>query len=102
VSPKNTVSIPGYVKAKDPGVLYDWWTKKGAGYVIPGPEPYIKTNSGGGQPQKVPFYSSKYPECLVKNANWCGVSPPPYHNEATCWKVSTTLFFLVGIVSDFY
>ncbi|KAA8904673.1 family 61 glycoside hydrolase [Sphaerosporella brunnea] len=87
-NPKNTVSIPGYVTAKHPGVLYNWWLKMGADYVIPGPAPYIKTNAGGGKPQIVPFYASKYPECLVKNANWCAVTPPAYTNEATCWKAS--------------
>ncbi|KAI5848282.1 glycosyl hydrolase family 61-domain-containing protein [Tricharina praecox] len=86
--PGNTVSIPGYVSAQHPGVHYDYWLKKGAGYKMPGPEPYVKTNSGGGNPIKVPFTPHKYGECLVKNANWCAVSPPAHNNEVSCWKAS--------------
>ena len=87
--PGNTVSIPGYVTAQHPGVHYDWWIKKGADYKMPGPEPHIKTNSGGGNIIKVPFTPHTYGECVVKNANWCAVSPPSHSNEASCWKVST-------------
>lgn len=86
--PKVTVSIPGYVDDHHPGVLFDYWNnKKPDNYQVPGPEPYIKTNSGGGAPIMVPFAPHKYGECLVKNANWCAVSPPHYTSTAGCFKV---------------
>ena len=45
--PTDTVSIPGHVHTNDPGVLYNLWSGNHAGYKIPGPVPYISTNSGG-------------------------------------------------------
>jgi len=86
--PKSTVSIPGYANARDPGVLFDYWNNmKPKNYKIPGPAPYVKTNAGGGKPIKVPFNPHpQYKGCLVKNANWCAVSPPDYTDEVSCWK----------------
>jgi len=101
-SPGNTVSIPGYVSAQHPGVIYNWWLKKGADYKLPGPEPEpcTKSSNGGDTPIKVPFTPHRYGECVVKNANWCAVSPPEYSNEASCWEVSTSFnSFIAGIAN---
>lgn len=88
--PKSTVSIPGYVNSHDPGVLYDYWKNpKPTNYQPPGPDPYVKLNSGGGAPIKVPFKPHNFGACLVKNANWCGVRPKPEHysSKGECFEV---------------
>lgn len=81
------VSIPGYVSANHPGVLYDYWNNMNPrSYSIPGPEPYKVTNSGGGT--RVPAeFPKKYPICLVSNADWCARPVPDIKDEASCWSV---------------
>ncbi|KAL7274969.1 hypothetical protein RUND412_002100 [Rhizina undulata] len=84
-SPKS-VSIPGYVTATDPGVLFNYWANEHpTNYVIPGPAAYTPTSAGGG----VRVQSASAPvqgQCLVANANWCAVSVPSFTNEATCYS----------------
>lgn len=83
----SSVSIPGHVNAKDPGVLFNYWDNMHPkSYVIPGPAPYIPTNAGGGK-RIVAEYPEKYSECLVSNADWCAVSVPRFNDENSCWAV---------------
>jgi len=81
-----TVSIPGYVKATDPGVHFDYWNNMHpTNYQIPGPAPITTTQSGGGQ-VKVQSFNKGYSECIVSNGNWCGVSVPSFKNEDECYS----------------
>ncbi|KAL7270507.1 hypothetical protein RUND412_006784 [Rhizina undulata] len=84
----NTVSIPGYVSATDPGVLFNYWADEHpTNYVIPGPAPYVPTSAGGGA--RVPNASAPVQgQCLVANANWCAVSVPSFTNEGTCYSAT--------------
>lgn len=95
--PSKTVSIPGYVDSKHPGVLFNYWANmKPKNYQTPGPEVYLRTNAGGSKPKIVAFERwGKYSECLTSNGNWCGVSLPKYTNEDGCWKVGSLV--LVGV-----
>ncbi|KAL7269372.1 hypothetical protein RUND412_007976 [Rhizina undulata] len=82
-----SVSIPGYVSATDPGVLFNYWADQHpTNYVIPGPAPYIPTNAGGGA--IVNAQAPAQGQCLVANANWCAVSVPSFTNEATCYSAA--------------
>lgn len=88
-APDKTVSIPGYVSATEPGVLYDYWANmKPASYAIPGPAPYVSSGSGGGDPIPGDFvkYEKYGGECLVKNANWCAVSVPAFKDQGSCYS----------------
>lgn len=55
-------------------------------YTIPGPAPYVPTNAGGGKRISV-NYPTKYPECLISNADWCSGSPSSFYDEGSCWAV---------------
>lgn len=100
----NTVRIPGFMKSDHPGLLYDYWSRKvDPAYQIPGPSPYVSTNTGGGRVIDVAFNPHpKYPECLVKNANWCAVSLPTWNNEGTCYNVGSLFPSLKKLVTNFF
>lgn len=87
--PTDTVSIPGYVDPYHKGVLFNYWLNKTpSNYQIPGPEPRFSiVSSPGKSPIKVPFKPHNYGECVVKNANWCAVSPPRFTDTPGCWAV---------------
>lgn len=87
-----TVSIPGYVKATDPGVHFDYWNNMHpTNYQTPGPSVVISPQtSNPSKPQIVPF-NKGYSECLVSNGNWCGVSVPSFKSEDECYSVSHPL-----------
>ncbi|KAI5804989.1 glycosyl hydrolase family 61-domain-containing protein [Geopyxis carbonaria] len=92
--PTNTVSIPGYVDYNHPGVLiniYDFPGEHPTNYQIPGPVPFVGSNTGGGAAiePSVPFNPRpNYRSCIVKNANWCGVTLPNFTNVATCYAAT--------------
>ncbi|CCX04393.1 family 61 glycoside hydrolase [Pyronema domesticum] len=88
--PTDTVSIPGYVDPYHKGVLFNYWLNKTpSNYQIPGPEPRFSiVSSPGKSPIKVPFKPHNYGECVVKNANWCAVSPPRFTDTPGCWASS--------------
>jgi hypothetical protein len=82
-------SIPGYVSGEESGLTYNIYESSPAKYTVPGPKVYRP--SGG----EVSSSSSKSQEegvipedCLVKNANWCGLPITPYSGESDCWAGS--------------
>lgn len=59
-------------------------------YTIPGPAPYVATNTGGGR--RVPVdYPMKYPICPISNADWCSAPVSSFKDEASCWAVCLPL-----------
>lgn len=84
---ENSVSIPGYIKADDPGVTFNIYKKPIPEYPIPGPEVYIPTSSSTGskQVQKDGVIPS---DCLAKSANWCGKPIASYSGQAECWAAA--------------
>jgi len=80
-----TVSIPGYVKADDPGVLFNYWANtQPKNYQTPGP----KLFSGS---QQSALGAPKLKEkgdwnCALTRDNFCAKEVAPYTNETSCWK----------------
>lgn len=59
-------------------------------YIIPGPAPYVATNTGGGR--RIPVnYPTKYPVCPISNADWCSAPLPSFKDEESCWAVGFPL-----------
>ncbi|KAI9741526.1 MAG: hypothetical protein M1818_004332 [Claussenomyces sp. TS43310] len=89
--PSDTVSIPGYVNATDPSVTFDIYNPVWP-YPMLGPPPYI-----GRSNKKVKAVTAatqqtegKIPgNCVLMNANWCGIELDSYTTEAGCWNAST-------------
>ncbi|KAI1489401.1 glycosyl hydrolase family 61-domain-containing protein [Biscogniauxia mediterranea] len=83
-----SVSIPGYLRASDPGLTFDIYAPSFP-YPIPGPDVYIPSSSSfssslsplSSPPPLVPP-SSSY---LIKNANWVGRELDAYATEEGCW-----------------
>ncbi|KAI9649729.1 hypothetical protein NHQ30_002310 [Ciborinia camelliae] len=96
--PKDTVSIPGYVKITDPSVLYNIWNPPPIPYTMAGPAPYQPgisptDNITGAQASK--FSSTQdqteglLPQnAVLTNANWWGVEVSAYTTESGCWDAS--------------
>ncbi|KAK7981956.1 endoglucanase [Apiospora saccharicola] len=99
-----SVSIPGYVKAGEPSVSFDIYQPRFP-YPIPGPK--VWNTQSAGAPVKVPSGDDSWitgaqtvpGNCLLKNANWCGVEVPDYTTEASCdaavedcWKQSLACY----------
>jgi hypothetical protein len=62
---------------------------------VVGPDPFFPTTAGTTTTTNIARSSQKNQtdgvipaNCLLKNANWCGVEVPAYHDEATCWASS--------------
>lgn len=84
------VSIPGHVHRSDPGVNFNIYEDQlvGGKYVVPGPEVFFPGTPGGGAvgaKQVGKPYRADGKECLLKNANWCGVEVPTWSTEDGCW-----------------
>ena len=92
--PKNTVSIPGYVDIKTtPAMTYNVWKQP---LPLPFPQfgPPVYSSSAvkmrrGTNSKEVQTIGLKPDDCVISNANWCGVMPPNYTNQDGCWAVST-------------
>lgn len=70
-------------------------------YTIPGPAPYVVTNTGGGRRVLVD-YPMKYPICPISNADWCSTPVSSFKDEASCWAVcliSVSLIYFLLITS---
>jgi hypothetical protein len=86
--PESTVSIPGYVKASDPGVHINIYTDDLANYTIPGPPVTKFVASGtatGSDAQTAQKEGLKPSDAIIENANWFGYEVPDYSNETGCW-----------------
>lgn len=94
-----SVSIPGYVKAGEPSVSFNIYQPKWP-YPMPGPKVFVPAATSG-KPSKAAKVAlalaadgqttdtETMPDnCLLLNANWCGVEVPSYTTEAGCWASS--------------
>lgn len=89
-TPKNTVSIPGYVDMSKPAMTYHIWAVPLA---LPFPtfSPPLYTSSSKReieardvQKQDIGLEPA---DCLFKNDNFCGSKLPSYSDEASCYSV---------------
>jgi hypothetical protein len=84
-------SIPGYVHAGDRSVTFNIYNSRSAtpaSYPVPGPPAWTPSASATAAQQAVQIEGKIPEDCIVKNANWCGVEVPQYTNEASCWRSS--------------
>ncbi|KAI0593406.1 glycoside hydrolase family 61 protein [Biscogniauxia sp. FL1348] len=109
-----SVSIPGYLRASDPGLTFDIYAPSPSPYPIPGPAVYIPASPSSESqsqpatttttttavvvipPPLVPP-SSSY---LIKNANWVGRELDAYATEEGCWAASELCWARAGACYD--
>ena len=90
--PTNTVSIPGYIHAGDPSTLFNIYEPKWP-YPMPGPAVY-PSSSLSHNPSEADVGPKTQTEglaplnCILNNANWCGIELDDYTTETGCWNVS--------------
>ncbi|QSZ34196.1 hypothetical protein DSL72_005785 [Monilinia vaccinii-corymbosi] len=97
-TPKDTVSIPGYVKISDPSVLYSIWNPSPIPYKMPGPAPYQPGSSAAIDTTGVEAakFSAKQDQtegllpqnAVLTNANWWAIEVAAYTTEDGCWNAS--------------
>ncbi|KAK9422362.1 hypothetical protein SUNI508_04718 [Seiridium unicorne] len=89
-----SVSIPGYVKDGEPSVSFNIYSPVFP-YPMPGPSVYsvpslsstaATSNATIGGATLVPD------NCLIKEANWCGVEVADYSDETSCWAASEACY----------
>ena len=91
-SGEDTTSIPGYVDMSTPAMTFNIWTNSGkVPFPTFGPKVYTGTSKrmiGGRSPfqQKV---GMKPADCVMQNANWCGLALPSYSDATGCWAASS-------------
>ncbi|KAI1337426.1 lytic polysaccharide monooxygenase [Xylariaceae sp. FL0016] len=99
------VSIPGHVKAGDPGLTFNIYAPHFP-YPMPGPAVFVppapKTNSGksGSGTGLVQTEGGVPADYLIKNANWVGVEVPDYMTEGGCWDSSEDCWKQAGRCYD--
>lgn len=91
--PENTVAIPGFVEAGQPPVSFDIWTVPMAlPYPMPGPAIYSPSISGASKivaQNTLSQTEGVWPaNCVLYNANWCGVELNQYSTATGCWNAS--------------
>lgn len=82
------VSIPGHVKADDPGLNFNLYNNDdAANYIIPGPPVFVPTSSGSSSSDtKRTLEAGAIPDnCILKNGNWCAKPIAAYSDVTTCW-----------------
>lgn len=87
--PKDTVSIPVYVKIEDQSVLFNIWEPK-----FPYPEAGLAAYKAGSErheqePVKEQAEGLLPSNAIVTNDNWWATELDPYTTEEGCWDVST-------------
>lgn len=91
--PSETVSIPGYVNITDPSVLFNIYNPAWP-YPMSGPAAYVPRKVADPQSKlredaaKVQTEGLISKDCILENANWCGLELDSYTDEAGCWNVS--------------
>jgi hypothetical protein len=89
-------SIPGYVSATDESVTFNIYANPMAlPYQIPGPEPFSPTADAAPErraAEDVQTQGIVPQDCLLKNANWCGVEVNAYSDQDGCWAASKNCF----------
>lgn len=92
--PQNTVSIPGYVsmQANTAALTFHIWDGHLAlPFPTIGPAVYTSSGKRDITNRAIPTQQSKGlmpANCILQNANWCGVEVPSYSDQAGCWAVS--------------
>lgn len=82
--PSPTVSIPGYFKVTDPGVLISIYeTPSPVNYVPPGPKAFLPAP----QPGRIQNHLKEKGtwDCIITNANYCVRGLKPFTTEEGCW-----------------
>lgn len=102
--PETTVAIPGYVEAGQPPVSFDIWTVPlKLPYPLPGPAIYSPSISGSSKivaQNTLTQTEGVWPaDCVLYNANWCGVELDQYSTATgcsnaskACWAQCTTCY----------
>ena len=91
-TPKDHVSIPGYVTMQTPAMTYNIYaTPLKLPFPDFGPPLY---NPGSSKRSLVERDTTqtiglKPSDCVMENGNWCAVMPPSYTDQNGCWDVST-------------
>ena len=92
-TPKNTVSIPGYVDMNTPALTFNVY-KEPLDLPFPnyGPPVYTAGNSKRDLEKRdmTQQYGLKPDNCALQNANWCGYIPPKYTDQDGCWAVRSS------------
>ncbi|KUJ16364.1 uncharacterized protein LY89DRAFT_734466 [Mollisia scopiformis] len=93
LSPQTTVSIPGYLNATDPALLFNIYTPTWP-YVMLGPVPY---NSSEMLATTVPnvahqMYGLLPSDAIITNANWWATELDSYSDVNGCWNASKSCF----------
>ena len=90
-TPKDHVSIPGYVNMQTPAMTYNIYaTPLKLPFPDFGPPLY---NPGSSERSLVTrdmtqTIGLKPADCVMENGNWCAVMPPSYTDQNGCWNVS--------------
>ncbi|KAL8713071.1 MAG: hypothetical protein Q9220_002931 [cf. Caloplaca sp. 1 TL-2023] len=91
-TPKDTVSIPGYVSMQNPAMTFDIWTPSKEGtYKSFGPPTYTSGSSKRdieSRTQLTQTFGLKPANCIMQNDNWCALTLPSYTDEKGCWASS--------------
>lgn len=101
--PKDTVSIPGYVKSSDSSVTFNVYKEPlDLPYDTPGPA-VAALVSGGASGSSSSKQSSQQeglvPDgCIMEMSGWCGYEVPSYSDETGCWAVSHAFPFLLPVM----
>lgn len=91
-SSKDTTSIPGYVDMSTPAMTFNIWTNSGkVPFPTFGPEVYTGTSKRmiGGRSPIEQIVGMKPADCVMQNANWCGLALPSYSDATGCWAASS-------------
>ncbi|KAI0126038.1 glycosyl hydrolase family 61-domain-containing protein [Xylariales sp. AK1849] len=88
------VSIPGYIQAGDAGVTYNIYVdEEYADLKIPypglGPGAWAPSATTGSGDVTTQTEGAVPEDCLLKNANWCGVEVASYSDLTGCWAAVT-------------
>lgn len=88
--PQNTVSIPGYLAASDPALLFNIYKDEGQ-YVMPGPLPYPAGQTGATSVPNIlkQEYGLISSDAIASNACWWASELAPYSTSDRCWNVNT-------------
>lgn len=81
-------SIPGYVTGEESGLTYDIYKSSPPEYVIPGPKVYRPAGGAQANAESSQQEGVIPEDCLLKNANWCGLPIASYSGESACWDGS--------------
>ncbi|KAF1347068.1 glycosyl hydrolase family 61-domain-containing protein, partial [Delphinella strobiligena] len=92
-SDADLVSIPGYVEAGQPSVSFNIWKEPMAlPYPIPGPVVFNASSNGVTRVADTSLEQTEGlqpSDCVLVNANWCGIELSKYTTQNGCWNAST-------------